>query len=162
MKILIFRYLYIYITDDGYNSFHKFRFFIMNDNPAIKIPALCNCNIKICTVEVCLDKKALIIVSIYRPHSGTIEKFISELNNVLKNSVVQGLQCIITGVFNIDVCSDTNEVHKFFINMQSYSLMPIITKPTHFPPNYRNPPSLLDHIWTNHLSIYKSELYYTI
>ena len=34
--------------------------------------------------------------------------------------------------------------------------MPVITKPTRFPPNDRNPPSLLDHIWSSHLSIHKS------
>ena len=104
-------------------------------------------DIEICVVEVCQDKRALIIVSIYRLHSGTIEKLIYELNNVLKNSVVQGLQCIITGNFDVDLCSDTNEVQKFWINMQSYSLMPIITKLTRFSTNYRNP---------NHLFIYKS------
>ena len=80
----------------GYNSFHTFTsnqksggvsVSITNINSAENIPALCisNFDIEICTVEVCLDKKALVIISIYMLHSRNIEHFISELNRVYRH-----------------------------------------------------------------------------
>ena len=116
----------------------------------------CNNEIEICTVKVILNNDILVIAGIYRPHSGTIEGFIDELRILFNSSLVGDCRCIIAGDFNINLCSQSNDVQRFIEFMQSYHYLPVISKPTRFPPNNLSLPSLLDHIWTNKISIYNS------
>ena len=150
----------------GYTAFHAIRenqrsggvsTFISNEFCSNIISSLtfCNNDIEICSVEAFLDSRSVIIIFVYRPHSGTIENFSRELENVFNSSAVRGFQCVITGDFNINLCSDSNEVHRFIENMNSYHFIPIITKPTRFPSCESSSPSLLDHIWINKITMYK-------
>ena len=60
-------------------------------------------NIEICTVEVKLPTDSIYLLSIYRPHSGTIEAFTVELENILSNLMFQNKRCYIAGDLNLDI-----------------------------------------------------------
>lgn len=115
-----------------------------------------NETIEVCTVDVQIYNQSFIVVGVYRPHSGTVDDFVSQLGSILDSCEVRGRRCIVTGDFNIDLGSDNSPVNNFVNNMHSCHFIPLITKPTRFPPLQNQLPSLLDHIWLNQIGNFNS------
>ena len=133
--------------------------YIKNEIDFKQLPHLTYSNqtIESLAIEVSIDKKTIIIVGIYRPHSDTIFNFQNALNNIIHdNSLINKSVCI-TGDFNINLLNtDNNNVNNFINNMHSSHFITNITKPTRFPPNTNDRPSLIDHVWVNCLNKYTS------
>ena len=139
----------------GFSSFHTIRennlrsggvsIYIDQLFASYKIPSLClsNENIEVCTVSVNFNNISQTILAIYRPHSGTINNFISTLTNLLEDGLIRSKPCYIVGDLNINLLLDTSEVQRFKNFMHSYSFLPTITKATRVAPGAT--PSLLDH-----------------
>ena len=159
-----------WFTDDfqaeipNYNSYHSIRSFRNSGGISIythnsynskKIPELCYIseNIEICTVEVKLGNDSMYVIGIYRPHSGTVDGFIHEIETVLCSPIISNRRCCLSGDFNINLILENSNTNRFIECLHSYHFYPVITKPTRFPPNNLCPPSLLDHIWYNSLNI---------
>ena len=121
------------------------------------IAALSNCSetIESCVVELEYNGEKFIILAVYRPHSGTVEDFNTNIDSMLQSAAVRGKSVIVLGDMNVDLLKyNSPHVVAFRDTMQSYSFFPIITKATRFPPpSSLAPPSLLDHIWTNRLGV---------
>ena len=115
-----------------------------------------NENIEVCTVDVRLYDRKVIVIGIYRPHSGSVEGFIDQINIVLGSRELQNRNCILAGDFNINLGENSTNVNSFVYNMHSSHFIPLITKPTRFPPSESHLPSLLDHIWVNQAEIVHS------
>ena len=152
----------------SYHSFHSTRnerrsggvsVFISKKLNANKVSNLCfvNDTIEVCTVrcKVPLATTEVFIVAIYRPHSNTVENFINSLNFILDS--IGNKRIYLLGDFNnLNILLDNTQIDSFISNMQSYHFIPLILKPTRFPPNDLSSPSLLDQIWTNRINTYFS------
>ena len=81
------------------------------------------------------------------------------LNTILNNQIVENCEMvIISGDFNINLSDHTTtSVYNFTNCLNSMHFIPLITRPTRFPPNEQTSnPSTLDHIWFNCLVLFKS------
>ena len=161
-----------WFTDDnlqelpGYASYHTLRsnrrsggvsIYVKNDIPSDIILELSFSNdcIEVCTVKIKVNNCNMVLVGIYRPHSGTIEDFETSLDEILHSSLLRNKSCMVLGDLNINLLLGTISVENFIFTMQSHHFVPIITKPTRFVDNQDNP-SLLDHIWLNNPTRYSS------
>ena len=149
----------------NFSSFHMNRLnrrsggisvYVVSNIISYKIHSLCfsNDSIEISTVCVKFNGRYQYILAIYRPHTGTISEFIEFLTDILNNTLIFGKPCFLVGDFNINLLLDTPEVESFKNFMYSHSFVSFITRPTRFREN--NAPSILDHIWGNHLSFFSS------
>ena len=151
----------------GFIPFHSYRVgrrsggvsvFVGEQFSAKSLNTLCfvDNDIEVCTVQLDLCNETIVIIAVYRPHSGTVQGFIDQLNLIFNHSDVSGHRCILAGDFNICLCSDSAEVQAFSDFMHTFHYFSVITKPTRFPSNDLCNPSLLDHIWTNKITLYES------
>lgn len=151
---------------DGYNSFHTFRteskgggvsVFSLNTYQTNKIDhlSLCNFYFETCVTKLKVGQNLIFVIAIYRPPSlenieiffDYLETAISETNNFT----------VLTGDLNLNLLENGNHIARLKSIMNSFSLFPVINKPTRFPANiHLNNPSLIDHIWTNHSHTFKS------
>ena len=115
-----------------------------------------NDDIEICSVELIINGETLIVVAVYRPHSGTVEKFTDELENIIQNQSLRKHRWCIGGDFNIDILRENNQNSRFFNMFNSYHFFPVINRPTRFSQVENHRDSLLDHIWTNSLTMLNS------
>ena len=115
-----------------------------------------NDTIEVCSIKLNIPNSNLeiYVIAIYRPHSGSVDGFISCLNQIL-NSIGNKLIYVV-GDLNLDLQKSTPDVRNFITNMQSYHFIPTILKPTRFPANQTSSPSIIDHIWVNNLSTHFS------
>ena len=112
--------------------------------------------IEICTVNITICKEKFTIIGIYRPHSDTINNFIHKLDSILNSNHVKYKNCIILGDLNINLLDDSNLTNSFITLLHSFRFLPCINVPTRYPASKLEKPSLLDHIWINKLSSFKS------
>ena len=90
------------------------------------------------------------MVGIYRPHTGTINNFITSLTELLNQIPdLNRNKVLITGDLNINLLSNSPQVEEFCDFLRSYFFVPLVTKPTRFSPIDGVLPSLLDHVWVN-------------
>lgn len=115
-----------------------------------------NLNIEICTVRVSVSNESFFLLCIYRPHHGTVEGFLSELEVILTDPIFRNKKCYMMGDINIDLGNDNSRVVSYVDLMQSFHFFPVINKPTRFPVCDIGQPSLLDHIWCNSIDMYHS------
>ena len=108
-----------------------------------------NTDIEVCTVECKLDTEVLYVISIYRPHSGTIDNLTSELERILNSTIFRNRRCIITGDLNLNLLIENSSHNRFIELLNSHHFFSLITEPTRFCPNDTVQPTLLDHIWYN-------------
>jgi len=114
--------------------------------------SFCNTTIEVLTVGVTYGNDTIFVVAIYRPHSDTIPNFTDSLLHILNNKKLLHKRVIVVGDLNINLLlSDNNSISNFINEFQSFSYLPVITKPTRFASdnNSNISPSLLDHIWLN-------------
>ena len=145
----------------NYNSFHTIRnsdhaaggisLFVIDKIKAKKIDNLSYSNntIEICTVEIDYGKQHVFIMGIYRPHSDSIDNFITCFSDILNNKLLKNKFCIIMGDLNICLLKPNNSNLNFSNLLFSHHFNPLITKPTRFPQIEGEQPSCLDHIWVN-------------
>lgn len=150
---------------NGYSGYHVTRtghqrsggvsVYVKNKYDSTNITQLSfvNENIEICTVKITVGNRSYFILAIYRPHSGTTENFISNLNFLLNSSLLRNKTCVILGDLNLNLLIDNEEINNFSRSMYSYHFVPLVTKPTRFPVVNNHLPSLLDHIWVNDPSL---------
>lgn len=125
----------------------------------LKELSVCNETIETCTVKVEMNNYYMIIIGIYRPHSGSVEDFILALEALTENPIVRNSKLVlITGDLNINLIDENSSDTKNLISfMQSKHFLPAITKPTRFPSNDNTTsPSSLDHVWINNLVPFSS------
>ena len=154
-----------YCSDiENYNAFHVTRpnrrsggvsVFIRNDFHAKKIEAYCyvNTHIEICTVELELPNEFFFLFSIYRPHEGNVNDFLSIIDRTLSDNLFRKHKCILSGDFNINMLDSGPMISNLIDCMQSYHMLPYISQPTRFAPDDRCEPSLIDMFWANTFEI---------
>lgn len=101
-----------------------------------------------CTSVLCTftDKKYLYIC-IYRPPSGNVENFFEKLSDILAKANDNKYILYVFGDFNLDLIKQNdNQVFEFVNLMYSFSLFPLITKPTRVTSTSA---TILDHIWVS-------------
>ena len=120
--------------------------------------SICTLTIETCVAEIKLNSEIFILFAIYRPHSDSIDNFPRQLSLMLHSPLLYRKSVILIGDVNVDLLMHSTESVMEFVNtMQSLSFIPAITKPTRFPEgDGKGDPSLLDHIWVNTLSCFKS------
>ena len=89
-------------------------------------------------------------------YTGTIMNFNSALNSILECNELVNKNIIVVGDLNIDMLKDNSDTQSFSHMMSAFHFFPLITKPTRFPPLQSQMPSLLDHVWLNKLTNFKS------
>ena len=153
----------------GYSAYHTTReicrgggvsIYVKNDYDVLMLDKLsvCNTTIESCTVKVKIREEYIVILGIYRPHADSIIDFNHALGILLEDRMLSGCKMCVTGDLNINMLnSESPDVLSFVNLMQSNHFIPIITKPTRFPPNDNLIEStLLDHMWFNCLEMYSS------
>lgn len=156
---------------DGYDGYHSGRVTGLGGGVSVYcdskllvnyLPRLSfvNDDIELCTVGVDIGKRRIFIIALYRPPSGSIDRFNESLLSVLMNADVSNQEVIVTGDFNIDLIGydlGSSGDKACVYNLFSLKFLPFITKPTRFPVgNQLGSPSLLDHIWYNRFVEFKS------
>ena len=150
---------------NGYNAYHVTRennirsggvsVYVRDNFNSRKVEELSMVSetIEICTVEVLHGGLLKYILSIYRPHSDSVESFIDVLDTILNNNILRFETCILLGDININLLSDNTSVNNFMFSMQSLHFIPLVTKPTRYPPVASQSPTLLDHVWINDINL---------
>ena len=112
-----------------------------------------NENMETMTVKINVHGDAIILLAVYRHHSSTIETFSAQLYGMMHDNAMRNQKIILVGDININLNQQCPAVETFITNLQSLHFIPVITKPTPFPPsNVKGNPSLLDQIWINCLN----------
>ena len=143
----------------GYSGYHTFRIgrrsggvsiYVKNALTSFRVDDLCisNDEIELCTVKLKIDNQFIFIHGVYRPHIGSVDGFMTIIEQVSQNPIVNNCKSLITGDLNINLLSGTTETEIFINFMYSLNYISTITKPTRFPSgNSYGTPSLLDQIW---------------
>jgi hypothetical protein len=158
----------------GYSSHHTVRpvgrgggvsVFVDDGFVSHRLDALCHCDatIESCVVKIIHGDVDIFVVALYRPHTDTIQNFSLRLIELLSSGCMANGRIVVMGDFNINLLAqDSPHVDAFINDLQSLSFIPVITKPTRFPPHGSNiSPTALDHIWTNTLQPYSSGIIIT-
>ena len=150
---------------ERYNSCHVTRsdrkgggisVFIDRSIDFVKLSNHCyvNLDIELCVIKFKLYHRNFILISLYRPPSGSIVNFLEILESTLLSiSGKDNITCL-TGDFNLNILNTLNgDVSKFLSLMHSFHFISMISNPTHFSSSELHPPSLLDHVWIDDLDI---------
>ena len=132
--------------------------FIKNSIVSEKVDRLsyANLTLELCTVKLNFGGENWFILGLYRPHSDTIQNFSSVFHSILESGELLHKNFIVLGDLNIDMLKENSDTELFAHMMSTFHLFPLITKPTRFSPLQSQVPSLLDHIWLNKLTNFKS------
>ena len=133
----------------GYKSFHTVRYQKRGGGVSVyfkhpvalkRIDQLSYCDdvLEMCSCELLLGKFKIILLATYRPPSASVSDFIDKMNNILSYCRSYEKICLL-GDININLMDDDSvDVINFSSLMRSFHLMPLITKPTRFPPSSLN------------------------
>ena len=114
--------------------------------------------IECCTVRMKYKMRSIVVIAVYRPPGGNVDRFNICLQSILNHELVKGMEIIVAGDFNVDIIEYESAGHStrnFVYNMFSEGFLSVITKPTRYPVGVQHgTPSLLDHIWYNKLNLY--------
>ena len=96
--------------------------------------SICDDEIQSCAVKVQLNHEFLLIIGIYRPHSGTIPNFIETLESFYEHPDFQNSRTVfIADDFNINTINENNSnVINFMPSLLSKSFLLGITKTMRF------------------------------
>ena len=90
----------------------------------------------------------LCIIAIYRPTSGSIDRFSEFMLALLNDPIILDRETVASGDFDINLLSNGDQCEA--TRNYAYNFMSLVTKPTRFPSgNQVGQPSLLDHFWYN-------------
>ena len=104
-----------------------------------------------CLAVQCVDKhRKHLFICVYRPPNGNVNNFFDRLNDVLSSAYnMKYFSINICGDFNLDLLKfDDSSVFHFINLMFSFSLFPLITRPTRIT---NTTATLIDHIWTSNV-----------
>jgi hypothetical protein len=104
--------------------------------------------LEICSVQTETTDKWMIVICMYRSHSGDFNHFLRLLDMALLSLNKPPMQILICGEFNVDYLSRCNHKHKLSpLLLGSYTMMHTVN----FPTKFQNGHSLaIDNIlWTN-------------
>ena len=120
----------------------------------LKIFSKCNDNIECCSVKISIEGGYMLLIGIYRPHSGTIEELINELESFYVTDYFKDSKLtIFAGDWNVNLLNPNGlDVQRLTSSLQSHCFIPSITKATRFAPDSQTLASSLDQIWTDSLS----------
>ena len=107
---------------------------------------------------VTLGNEVIYVLCTYKPHSDSIGNFSCVLADILSSDKLCNKNCIVLGDLNVNILDSSSEVHNFLNLMQSHYFVSMINKPTRFPTIENVVSTLLDHVWTNKLSVLDSGL----
>ena len=171
---LSFKYSFINLTEtwntdnllnlcymDGYVGHHTYRtssrgggvsIFCDDVFKSTKIDSLCwvNATIESCVVRVEVGCDTIFIVGIYRPHTDSVENFVSMVEGILSSDLLRNHLVLLTGDINVDLTDlNSNSTNNYINSLNSMHFLPIIDKPTRFSPaNINQALTTLDHIWS--------------
>ena len=106
-------------------------------------------------LKLSLGRKKLKVGCIYKPPNAHHDTFITNFESKIQNLNSLRGELVLTGDFNYDLMKVTTDVRcsDFYDCASSYSILPVITKPTHF---VNASFSLLDNIFTSQINNIKS------
>ena len=147
---------------EGYHVEHTFRvssvgggvsIFCLNEFKIEKLNELSLCNdfIETCTIQMDIGTTSIIVIGIYRPPSSPVDSFIEALESIICNQRLNNRLVLIAGDMNLNLSNTDNlSINHYLSTLNSYFFVPVINKPTRFPPNNTDiRPSTLDHIFIN-------------
>ena len=139
----------------------------LNQYRVEKISELCMCNefIESCVVKISVGSGYFFVVGVYRPPNNNTDHFMSTLETILQSEILRNKDTVLAGDLNINLTDVFSSSVTNFVNyLNSLHFIPLINKPTRFPPNGGTAaPTTLDHIWINKVTPYISGiLYYDI
>ena len=110
--------------------------------------SFCKEDIETCVAMVTKQSDFLIIIGVYRPPTGSVEFFLSELETIMLNPILRNKLIILAGDMNLNLMNYENaNVNNYISCLNSYQFLPVISKPTRFAHNDPSiNPSTLDHI----------------
>ena len=147
---------------NSYSDFHSFRpnngrgggvsIFCTNVFNSVKIESLSFVKdpIETCCSKIYINQNDYIIVlAIYRPPNESIPEFLTELEIILKNSILtSALHILLAGDVNLNLLDQESvAVNNFSAFMHSLFFVPTITIATRFPNIENVMPTNLDPIW---------------
>ena len=93
-------------------------------------------------------RKNIVIGVIYRPPQGNLIHFMNEMQSILENPVLNGKSLFLMGDYNVNLlhCNENDHVDDFLNMLMSFSLLPLITKPTRVT---ETTSTLIDNIFSN-------------
>ena len=100
-------------------------------------------------IEICvIGDKNIVVGIVYRPPQSHTEEFILGIQNILSHPIFTSKSCLLMGDFNADLLKyDSNAfVMDFVSTMASFSLLPLITKPTRAAENSK---TIIDNVFCN-------------
>ena len=100
-------------------------------------------------IEVLNFPRKCLNMCVYRPPNGSYSNFYDAMNNILSTAYAEKYSDInIFGDFNINLLNRNDNIDEFINLMFSFSLFPIITRPTRIT---NASATLIDHIWTTQM-----------
>ena len=102
------------------------------------------------------NQKQYTIFNLYRPPNGNVSEFLSNLDDNLTNYIgLENNEIFLMGDFNLNYL-DVNSinVNSLKSNMEVLGLSQVIDQPTRY--SALNPPTLIDHLYTNSTTISNS------
>lgn len=140
---------------DNYNSEYNDKFFDKSKGSGVamyvhstlnfnRIEKFSHCtrNLESLFIKITNVESPLLVGVIYRPPSGELSEFLSEVDAIMRDMPTQGV--IIMGDFNIDLFKQNSEFEQ---TLYSHNLIPTISIATHEKPGCN--PSLIDNILVN-------------
>ena len=98
--------------------------------------SFCKEDIETCVAMVTKQSDFLIIIGVYRPPTGSVEIFLSELETNMLNPILRNKLIILTGDMNLNLMNYENaNVNNYISCLNSYQFLPVISKPTRFSHN---------------------------
>lgn len=91
-----------------------------------------------CVSQIMIDSEKYLIICIYRPNSyplSNVDIFFERFISVLDGCQVENVKVIISGDFNIDLLSVSNDSRLFFSILETYNLKVSLLQPTRITPN---------------------------
>ena len=128
----------------------------------IDCESICDEDFWILCVMIEFYNETFVILGIYRPLSGNIEHFISELEKSIDSHAGRNKTIIIPGDINLNLTvANSTQVNNYLSLLHSYYFLPAINKPTRFPSGEKYyAASTLDHIfYKNSLNTWSGILY---
>ena len=92
-------------------------------------------DIEVCTVEVAIKHLKLIVIGVYRPNDGNLDKFMAHLRNIFQSTSNRQTRYLVLGDLNINLLSESSSVTNFIDFMSSYYFLEYMTVPTRFEDN---------------------------
>ena len=136
--------------NDTYPGKHKgsgVGLFVHNDYIFDRIDELTRCtkNLESLFIKITNTSTPITVGVVYRPHTGTIDDFNREWEDILAN--LPNSKIHLMGDVNIDLLKNTKNNQDFQTSFYSKNLIPTISEATHEKPGCE--PSLIDNIFIN-------------